>query len=176
MRSIKIAVCLLFLGALGMVALEAFGQTNQKNDGKATANPFAGSWTYRSFRNDPQPVGDDPSKLEKLLFAEGELVAESTTDGTFKGELRFDANSVMDLRGKVTPSHGGSPARVHIVGKGRPNTPTQDYFYDYDGVIAYKWPNGVNQVPAIVGSVIRVKPHGGSPAGYTASFIAVKRD
>jgi hypothetical protein len=50
------------------------------------------------------------------------------------------------------------------------------YFYDYDGVLAYHWPDGVNQTPAIVGSVIRVKPHDGAPAGYVASFIAVKHD
>ena len=36
-------------------------------------------------------------------------------------------------------------------------------------------PNGVNQVLALVGTVIRAKPHGGAPAGYVASFIAVKR-
>jgi hypothetical protein len=35
--------------------------------------------------------------------------------------------------------------------------------------------NGVNQVPALVGSVIRAEPHGSAPAGYVASFIAVKQ-
>jgi hypothetical protein len=35
-------------------------------------------------------------------------------------------------------------------------------------------PNGVNQVPAITGSVIRVKPHDGEPAGRVGSLIAVK--
>jgi hypothetical protein len=30
-------------------------------------------------------------------------------------------------------------------------------------------------VPALVGTVIRAKPHGTSPAGYVASFVAVKR-
>jgi len=176
MRLTTLAAPIFLFAVLAVIARGTLMQGDQKAGGKPVANPFAGDWTYRSFRNDSQPVGNDPAKLEKLLFAEGELVAENTSDGTFKGELRFDANSVMDLRGKVTPSHGGMPARVHIVGKGRPNTQTQDYFYDYDGVMAYKWPNGVNQVPAIVGSVIRVKPHDGSPAGYTASFIALKRD
>jgi hypothetical protein len=37
------------------------------------------------------------------------------------------------------------------------------------------WPNGVDQRPAIVGSVIRMVPHsnGQARAGYIASFIAV---
>ena len=35
--------------------------------------------------------------------------------------------------------------------------------------------NWGHQVPALVGSVIRAKPHGSAPAGYVASFIAVKQ-
>jgi len=141
-------------------------------------NPFAGHWTYRSFRNDPTPVGDvqtDPSKLVNLLFAEGALVVENTQNGSVKGELQFGATAVMDLSGEITAANAGAAAHIHINGKGRPGTPTEKYFYDYDGVLAYQWPNGVNQTPAIVGSVIRVKSHNGAPAGYVASFIAVKR-
>jgi len=41
--------------------------------------------------------------------------------------------------------------------------------------LAHTWPNGIDQVPALVGSVIRAKPHNGSPAGVVASFIAVKQ-
>jgi len=141
-------------------------------------NPFAGHWTYRSFRNDPTSVGDvqtDPSKLVKLLFAEGALVLENTQNGSVKGELQFGSSAVMDLSGEITAGNAGAAAHIHINGKGRPGTPTEKYFYDYDGVLAYQWPNGVNQTPAIVGSVIRVKPHNGAPAGYVASLIAVKR-
>jgi len=49
-----------------------------------------------------------------------------------------------------------------------------DYFYDYDGSLTEEWPNSVNQVPAITGSVIRARPHGSEPAGVVASFVAVK--
>jgi hypothetical protein len=31
----------------------------------------------------------------------------------------------------------------------------------------------VDQVPSIVGTIVRAKPHNGEPAGVTASFIAV---
>jgi hypothetical protein len=38
------------------------------------------------------------------------------------------------------------------------------------------WPNGVEQRPALVGTVIRVVAHGPtSPAGFVASFVAVKK-
>lgn len=180
MRSRRISSLLFAALMLGAIALQTIGQAHQ-TQGKngSTGNPFAGQWTYRSFRNNPEPVGDidkDPSKLVKLLFAEAEWVVQDTKDGSFKGELQFDPSSVMDLTGKVVPAHGGAPARVHINGKGRPGTSTEKLFYDYDGVMTYHWPNGVDQRPAIVGSVIRVKPHDGAPAGYVASFIAVKRD
>lgn len=138
------------------------------------SNPFAGTWTYRSFLNNPAPVGDDPAKLEALLFAEGVLTVEDTVNTTFKAELSFGPGSVMELHGVVTPAQHGRPPHAHIIGVGKPGSPLADYFYDYDGSLTEHWPNGVNQVPAITGSVIRVKPHNGEPAGLVASFIAVK--
>ncbi|HML14603.1 MAG TPA: hypothetical protein VK456_14955, partial [Xanthobacteraceae bacterium] len=80
----------------------------------------------------------------------------------------------LDLRGTVTGGETGTPA-VRIIGTGRPNTGTAGWEYDYEGRLAYRWPNGVNQVAALVGSVIRAKPHNGNPAGVVASFIAVKQ-
>jgi hypothetical protein len=150
----------------------------QRPAGKSQ-NPFAGDWTYRSFRNTPDPVGDvskDPSKLVQMLFAEAEWVIQDTNDGSFKGELRFGPQDVMDLTGTFTAESSTCPAQFHISGKGRPGTSTSQLFYDYQGYLVPKWPNGVDQRTAIVGSVIRVKPHDGSPAGYVASFIVVKRD
>ncbi len=140
-------------------------------------NPFAGNWLYRSFRNDPVPVGDvstDPSRLVALLFAEAQWVVENAPASQFLGQLRFGPNEVMDLKGTVTTDASGA-VHAHIVGQGRPGTGTAALFYDYDGWLTTKWPNGVNQRQAIVGSVIRVKPHDGAPAGYVASFIAVKQ-
>ena len=46
-------------------------------------------------------------------------------------------------------------------------------------LLLHGWPEAkelwANQVPALVGSVIRAKPHDGAPAGFVASFIAVKQ-
>ncbi|SEI54142.1 hypothetical protein [Pseudomonas sp. NFACC07-1] len=137
------------------------------------SNPFAGQWTYRSFLNNPALTDGDPKKLEALLFAEGVWTVEDTANETFMGELSFGANAVMDLKGLISHGHG-RPDHVHIAGSGRPGTSTQDYFYDYDGSLTERWPNGVSQVPAITGSVIRMKPHNGEPAGLVASFICVK--
>jgi len=138
------------------------------------SNPFAGTWTYRSFLNNPAQVGNDPAKLEALLFAEATWTVKDAPETVFDGELSFGPGNVMDLKGVVTPAHEGVTAHAHIVGKGRTGTSTEHLFYDYDGSLTEQWPNGVNQVPAITGSVIRVRPHDGSPAGLVASFIAVK--
>jgi hypothetical protein len=137
------------------------------------SNPFAGIWTYRSFLNNPELTGGDPNKLAALLFAEATWTVQDTAANVFKGQLSFGPNDIMDLLGTITTAAGASP-HVHIVGKGRPGTPTAQLFYDYDGSLTEKWPEGVNQVPAITGSVIRMKPHDGQPAGLVASFIAVK--
>ncbi|NWB31292.1 hypothetical protein [Pseudomonas gingeri] len=137
------------------------------------SNPFAGKWTYRSFLNNPALTNGDPAKLIKLLFAEGVWNVENTDDDNFIGVLSFGTDA-MDLKGVITPAHGNVAAHVHIKGSGRPGTATKDYFYDYDGSLTEHWPNGVNQVAAITGSVIRVKPHDGEPAGLVASFISVK--
>jgi hypothetical protein len=137
-------------------------------------NPFAGTWTYRSFLNNPALTNGDPQKIAALLFAEATWTVKDTAPAVFDGELSFGPSNVMDLKGTITPGQKGNPAHVHIVGKGRPGTSTEHLFYDYDGSLTEHWPNGVNQVPAITGSVIRVKPHDGNPAGLVASFIAVK--
>jgi hypothetical protein len=138
------------------------------------SNPFAGTWTYRSFLNNPALVGGDPTKLEGLLFAEATWTVTDAPATVFEGELSFGPDNVMDLLGVVTPAHDGVAPHAHTVGKGRPGTSTEYLFYDYDGSLTERWPNGVNQVSAIIGSVIRVQPHDGEPAGLVASFIAVK--
>ena len=54
---------------------------------------------------------------------------------------------------------------------------SQGQIYDYVGYIIPVWPNGVQQRPGIVGSVIRTVPHNGdaAQAGVVASWIALKR-
>jgi hypothetical protein len=64
--------------------------------------------------------------------------------------------------------------------QGRPGTATADWEYLYHGHLIPGWPkppdvNAVDQRPALVGCVLRTKPHGAAPAWYVAPFIAVKR-
>jgi hypothetical protein len=143
-----------------------------------SSSALAGKWTYRSFHNDPAPVAEDPDtaaqKALALIFAEAVFSFEIPTSTTLQGTIDWPGGG-LDLRGTIRPDGAGALPTVEIVGMGRPGTGTADWEYDYRGQLAYQWPNGVNQVPALVGSVIRAKPHNGAPAGYVASFIAVKR-
>jgi len=81
----------------------------------------------------------------------------------------------LDLAGRVTQPAGSSALTIQMVGSGRPGTSTAGWEYDYHGNLAYEWPNGSGQVPALIGSVLRAKPHAEAPAGYVASFVAVKQ-
>jgi hypothetical protein len=145
----------------------------------ANAQALAGKWTYRSFLNDPVQVTKAPDeataakKLLSLLFAEAVFTFQIPDDTTLTGAIDWDGGG-LDLSGKIAMQ--GDALTVHIIGTGRANTDTKDWEYDYHAALAFQWPAGVNQVPAIVGTVLRAKPHGpGAPAGVTASFIAVKQ-
>ncbi len=136
-------------------------------------NPLIGKWTYRSFRNDP-----DPSKpFNDLKFAVAELSFEEAEFGKIAGRLSFD-NDYLKLTGTIT---FGNPFTVRFQGVGATSGTIengQPWVYDYLGFVAPAWPNGVDQRPAVVGTIVRTVPHsnGQAKAGYVASWIAVRRD
>ena len=146
-------------------------------------NPFVGTWTYRSFNNDPN-LADD-SNVNNLLFGDGTLVITASSSaqlgGTIGGNLAPNATWSLNLRG----SFGyGSPGQVRFQGVGIVNG--EEWVYDYIGWLVPVWPNSTDllQRAAIVGSVVRTVPHHGTnadgtmnstvhPAGVVASFYAV---
>lgn len=136
---------------------------------------LSGNWTYRSFINDPVPVGGDAPKALQLIFGEGELSFVSADDQLFKAVLDFGGGAAMDLYGSLVDGHGVSPPALLMTGTGREGTSTAKWVYQYQGYIAPNWAEGVNQVPAIVGTVVRTLPHDGGAAGVVVSFVAVKR-
>jgi hypothetical protein len=132
--------------------------------------PFTGSWTYRSFVNDPTPG----LPFNDLAFAEAELVIDAFAPGSFSGRLILGPGVEMAL---VGASSFGNPFTIRFQGRG--DTPAaEELVYDYVGYLAPVWPNGVDQRPAIVGSIVRTEPHsdGQAEPGFVASWIAVKRD
>jgi hypothetical protein len=135
-------------------------------------NDIVGTWHYRSFLNNPQKVND----LNTLLFGEGDFVLDESPIGQLVGSGDFGGGDTVKFQGAVTHS-ALITVRFQGVGAGPGNS---DWLYDYLGVLLPAWHNGVGEVPAIVGSVVRSAPHsngsgGVAQAGKVGSFVAVKK-
>ncbi len=137
-----------------------------------TENPFVGSWTYRSFLNDL----DVNTDFDKLEFGRGTIVIEDAPMQVLAGSIGGPGWSLA-LDGARAY---GNPMYVRFQGTGIVGG--EQWIYEYEGYLVPRWPNGVNQRSAIVGSVIRTIPHSGgqpgtvSPAGVVCSFYAVRID
>jgi hypothetical protein len=145
-------------------------------EGQSTSPPpvdtLIGRWTYRSFRNFPDPAVPCDQGPNRLLFGLGLLEIEPFTPEAFSGRLVFDETTMLRLTGT---SSTGTPFAVRFQGIGE-GPDAEGWVYDYVGYLVPAWPNGVDQRPALVGSVVRTVAHDGNPAGVVASWIAVKRD
>ena len=134
-----------------------------------------GMWTYRSFLSRTALVGSDAAAALGLIFGEGIMSFHALSPDKIEGGLAMGEDYAMTLHGREWPSDDGTGFAIE--GFGVDGTPTQGWRYDYRGVCAWTWPNGVDQVPCLIGSVTRVGAHGGNaPAGVTASFIAVRHN
>jgi len=134
---------------------------------------LSGHWTYRSYRNLAKLVADDQQAALALIFDEGVFELHQSDDGRVEGGLGMETGYALRITGSVEITGGG--LGFTLIGEGLDGTATAGWRYDYRGVAGYMWPNGVDQVPSLLGTVIRVKAHGpNTPAGYTASFIAVR--
>jgi hypothetical protein len=135
-------------------------------------NPFVGTWTYRSLLNEP----DVSTDFDKLEFGRGTIVIQDAPMQILTGTIGGPGWSLA-LQGS---RDYGNPMHVRFQGTGIVDG--AKWIYDYDGYLVPHWPNGVEQRPAIVGSVIRTIPHSGgkpgtvAPAGVVASFYAVRSD
>lgn len=134
---------------------------------------LSGHWTYRSYRNLAKLVADDQRTALALILGEGVFELHQYDDGRVEGGLGTETGHAL----RITGSAGmmGEGLSFTLIGEGLDGTATAGWRYDYRGIAGYMWPNGVNQVPSLLGTVIRVKAHGpNAPAGCAASFIAVR--
>ncbi len=140
------------------------------------SSPFEGRWTYRSFLNDPDlHVGKDGDPdFNAVMFGYGTLVIRETAPQVLGGTIGGEGWS-LGLQGSMT---GGYPGQVRFQGRGVVGG--SEWIYDYLGWLVPTWPNGADQVDAIVGSIVRTIPHpssggGTSPAGVVGSWYAVRQ-
>lgn len=133
-------------------------------------NPFVGTWTYRSFLSDTNPQ----TPFNDLEFGVGSLRFDPAPMQALSG-LIYGEGWQLELTGSTTY---GDPMSIRFRGKGMISG--EEWIYDYVGYSVSPWPNGVDQVPAIVGTICRAIPHsngngGVAPAGVVAQWIAVRR-
>lgn len=129
-----------------------------------------GIWTYRSLINNP----DLSTDFNLLEFGRANLKLTSSPSGVLSGEIG-DTGWKLDIKGSIQL---GTPATLWFQGSG--TIGGAPWIYDYLCYIVPAIPNGVNRVPALVGSVTRAIAHpngsgGTSPAGVVASFYAVRQ-
>lgn len=133
-----------------------------------TKSIASGTWTYRSLLNDPDLSQD----FDKLEFGRANLQIQTYENGSLRGRI-YGTDWELELNGSF---QNGTPATLWFRGKGIVNDSA--WIYDYLCYVVPHIPEGVNQVPALVGSITRAIPHpdgngGISPAGVVASFYAV---
>lgn len=131
---------------------------------------ISGHFVYRSLHNNTF-IGED---FLKLKFGEGLMTINQEPSGNFAGDFDMGGDYKMSLEGII--SSVGNKTHFRMTGKGIPNTATEGWVYAYDGFLVSEWPNGINQLQTIIGSVIRTIEHGTAKAGYTATFYMVNRD
>ncbi len=132
------------------------------------SNDLFGTWAYRSFLRDK----DLSTPFDNLRFGAGTMVLEDAGNGVIQGSLGGSGWS-LDLQGHWTD---GDPNMMKVTGSGEIGG--ELWVYDYLGYLAPAWPDGVEEVPSILGSIIRTEPHSGgtAPAGFVASWYGVKQD
>jgi hypothetical protein len=136
---------------------------------------LTGTYTYRSFINEPQFVVD----FNKLQFAQGELTLFASLDGSLSGILAWPTNeddskrAIMNVQGQIVSRE---PLLIQFDGVGREGSAISDYVYKYELTAARHWTESTAPRLCLVGSVMRAKDHGTAKAGYTTSVIAVQRD
>ncbi len=128
----------------------------------------SGLWTYRSFLNNPDLSVD----FDKLEFGRANLQITTHEDGSLSGKI-YDTGWELELKGSF---QAGTPATLWFQGSGIVDG--SSWVYDYLCYVVPHIPNGIDQVPALVGSITRAIPHpdgqgGVNPAGVVCSFYAV---
>lgn len=138
---------------------------------KPETGSLVGTWTYRSLLNDP----DFSTPFNDLEFGRAHIDLEPAPMGVLKGRI-YGPGWALQLNGSITY---GNPYTLRFQGRGVVGG--EEWIYDYLGYVVLPWPNGIDQRPAIVGSIVRTIPHasgsgGVAPAGVVASWYAVLAD
>lgn len=131
-------------------------------------NPLLGTWIYRSFLDDP----DLNKEFNAIGLGKAKIIVEEADGGVFFGRFVYSESYQLRLTGS---SSYGNPFTVRFQGVGI-TTNAQNHVYDFVGYLAPIWPNGIDQRPAIIGSMVRTVGFGSgaTTTGTVVSWTGVK--
>ena len=132
-------------------------------------NQLKGKWIYRSLVN--HKVLNTP--FANLQFGLGiidfkKIVGSRILDAS----LDMGNNLVLTIDGEIVKE--GSVTCLKWRGTGVAGSPTAGWIFDYQAYLAPTWKKATDKTPILIGSVLRVVPHSGVPAGVTGTFYLVK--
>ena len=130
---------------------------------------LAGRWTYRSLFND----SDASKPFNDLRFGFGTLEIDPAPRGVFRGRL-IGPGVTFRVEGSV----GDARPRV-LRFQLRGIFHSEEWLYDYLGWVIPPWPQGVGQLPTMLGTLVRDIPYtdtggGLAAAGLVATWFAVR--
>ena len=105
-----------------------------------------------------------------LRFGQATLNISEPIPGEISGTLGAPGWQ-LTISGSSTQEE---PRSLRFTGRG--DVGGEEWVYDYRGFLVPDWPDAVSQRPAIAGSIIRTVQHGNAPAGFVASWYAVRQD
>lgn len=152
--------------------------------------PLTGEWVYRSYNGDDNWFSKAKNHVEvsnwftaklslKQSAKDRKVVIEGKLQGGYPDDPDtpwiYDVNGHLDQRNvhyELTPDWWEERSIIVMTARGRTEA-TKGHVYRYRGYLIPDWPSGKGQIPAIVGSVIRVeRPDARTKVG---PFIAVRR-
>ena len=164
-------VCLSNVNNKSHISIYEKTQLKKNTPNRIDGSFFNGSWTYRSLMNDP----DWKLSFDRLQFASAIMDLKTFGKDSITGILYWADNPKRGLTIKGKYYYQDTVTCYSLVGTGTVSLGTPGWQYDYKGTIVPKWPNGVKQADALVGSTVRTKPHNGAPAGFVATTYMVRR-
>ena len=142
-------------------------------DKHSSANVFVGSWSYRSFLNEPDQTIQPPNLTHAneqymQLFGAGTITIEDAPSENLKGTIGGPGWQ-LELHGSRSY---GNPMTVRFRGRGVVSG--SEWIYDYVGYLVPEWINGKQQKTAMVGSIVRAINHPSSSGGVSSTGLAHK--
>ncbi len=132
-------------------------------------NQLKGKWIYRSLVNDKSLN----TPFANLQFGLGIIEFKKIAGGRIlNASLNMGNNLILTIGGEITKEGGVTSLKWR--GTGVAGSPTAGWIYDYQAYLSPKWKKATDKTPILIGSVLRVVPHGGAPAGVTGMFYMVK--